>query len=108
MNQYHQNHGSMNDYPVTDKTVEDVQLKKAVELIGEDGVWANLVKKYHRDVHETQMTVETAKAQAAAAKSEPAPEKPTQVTPAPENAPKETPKNGDGEKKDDDFKEPVW
>jgi carboxyl-terminal processing protease len=109
-NQYHQNHGSMSEYPVTDKTVEDVQLKKAVEVLGEDGVWANLVKKYHRDVRETQMTAEAAKAQeqAAAAKSEPAPEKPVQVAPPSGDAPKDAPKDGEGEKKDGDFKEPVW
>lgn len=108
-NQYHQNHGSMTEYPTTDKTVEDVQLKRALEVLAEDGVWANLVKKYHRDVHETQMTAEAAKAQdKAAAKSEPAPEKPLQVTPAPEKSPKEAPKDDDGDKKDSDFKEPVW
>ena len=107
-NQYHQNHGSMTEYPVTDKTVEDVQLKRAVELIGEDGVWANLVKKYHRDVHETQMNAETAKAQqAASAKSEPAPEKKLPAAPT-ETAPKDAPKDGGDEKKDGEFKEPVW
>ena len=106
--QYRQNHGSMTDFPVTDKTVEDLQLKRAVELLSEDEVWANLVKKYHRDVHETQMNAETAKAQqAAAASSEPAPEKPQQAAPA-EKAPTDAPKDGDTEKKDGDFKEPVW
>ncbi len=108
-NQYHQNHGSMSEYPATEKTVEDVQLKKAVEVIAEDGVWSNLVKKYHRDVHETQMTAETAKAheEAAAAKSEPVPEKPEPAAPA-EVAPEEAPKDGGEDNKDGEFKEPVW
>jgi len=38
----------------TDETVEDVQLQRAVEILTEDPVWENLLKKYHRDVHETQ------------------------------------------------------
>ncbi|HOK08143.1 MAG TPA: S41 family peptidase [Candidatus Hydrogenedens sp.] len=35
-------------------TVEDTQLKKAVEILGEDPIWENLIKKYHKDVKETQ------------------------------------------------------
>ncbi len=117
-NQYHKNHGSVSEYPVTDKTVEDVQLKRALEVLGEDGVWANLVKKYHRDVKETQMTAEAAKAQATAAaeKSGAAAEKPEPGPPVPETKaapgatppPGNTPKDSGGEKKDSDFKEPVW
>jgi carboxyl-terminal processing protease len=108
-NQYHQNHGSMTEYPVTDKTVEDVQLKRALEVLAEDGVWANLVKKYHRDVHETQMNAETAKAQdKATAKTEPAAEKPQKAAPPTDKAPKDAPKDDGGDKKDSDFKEPVW
>jgi len=38
----------------TDETVEDVQLKRAVEILSEDPVWENLLKRYHRDVRETQ------------------------------------------------------
>jgi carboxyl-terminal processing protease len=124
-NQYHQNHGSMTEYPATDKTVEDIQLKRAVEVLGEDAVWGNLIKKYHRDVHETQMTAEAAEAaktkeQAAAEKSESAPEKtepslPVPETkanpdaaPVPENTPTDAPKDGGAENTDSDFKEPVW
>ncbi len=118
-NQYHQNHGSMSEYPASDKTVEDLQLKRAVDLLGEDGVWANLVKKYHRDVHETQMTAEAAKAheKETAEKATAAPETPAQNAPSPEAkpapgenapAPADAPKDGEGEKKDSDFKEPVW
>ena len=107
-NQYHQNHGSMSDYPATEKTVDDTQLKRALEVLAEDGVWANLVKKYHRDVHETQMTAEAAKAheQAAAAAAAEQQEK----APAPDAAPAgpEAPEGGGDEKKDSDFKEPVW
>ncbi len=44
--------------------VEDLQLKRAVELLKEEPVWENLIKKYHRDVHETQMTAQAAEAKA--------------------------------------------
>ena len=50
-----QNHGAVTGDPVTDKTVEDVQLKKAVDILREDPVWANLVKKYHKDTKITQV-----------------------------------------------------
>ncbi|MBI1318263.1 MAG: PDZ domain-containing protein [Candidatus Hydrogenedens sp.] len=35
--------------------VEDLQLKRAVELLREDSVWENLIKKYHKSVKETQV-----------------------------------------------------
>ncbi len=38
----------------SEETVEDTQLKKAVEILQEDPVWENLIKKYHKDVKETQ------------------------------------------------------
>lgn len=38
----------------TEETVEDVQLQRAVEILKEDSVWDNLIKKYHKDVKETQ------------------------------------------------------
>lgn len=41
------------------KLAEDTQLKRAVEIIGEDKVFENLLKKYHRDVHETQVAADT-------------------------------------------------
>ena len=40
--------------------VEDTQLQRAVEILQEDTVWERLIKKYHRDVHETQMAASTA------------------------------------------------
>lgn len=38
----------------SEETIEDTQLKKAVEVLQEDPVWENLIKKYHKDVKETQ------------------------------------------------------
>lgn len=55
-NQYKQNHGSVTDYEITEGTVEDLPLLRAVEILTEDSVWDNLLRKYHRDVRETQMT----------------------------------------------------
>ncbi len=49
-----QNHGSVTGDPVTDKTIEDVQLKRAVEILRQGKSFADIVKKYHRDPHETQ------------------------------------------------------
>ena len=37
------------------KLVEDLQLLRAVDILREDTVWENLLRKYHRDVHETQV-----------------------------------------------------
>lgn len=55
-NQYHQNHGSMTPgYEVTEATVEDLPLAKAIEILTEQATWDELIKKYHRDVHETQV-----------------------------------------------------
>lgn len=50
-----QNHGSVTGGEVTEDTVEDLQLKRAVEILKEDPVFENLVKKYHRDTKETQV-----------------------------------------------------
>lgn len=49
------NHGTISGYELEEDMVDDVQLKRAAELLREDPVWENLIKKYHRDVHETQM-----------------------------------------------------
>ena len=38
-----------------EKTVEDLPLLRAVEIIQEDGGWPAILEKYHRDVSETQM-----------------------------------------------------
>ncbi|MFO7977012.1 MAG: S41 family peptidase [Candidatus Hydrogenedentota bacterium] len=50
-----QNHGSVTGNEVTEETVEDIQLKRAVEILKEDPVFENLVRKYHRDTTETQV-----------------------------------------------------
>lgn len=50
-----QNHGSVTGDPISDTTVEDVQLQRAVEILREDPVWANLIKKYHKDTKITQV-----------------------------------------------------
>ncbi len=43
------------------RTKEDRQLRRAVDILRESSVWTELLQKYHRDVHETQMAAETAK-----------------------------------------------
>jgi carboxyl-terminal processing protease len=50
-----QNHGTVTGNEKTDVTVEDVQLQRAVEILKEDGVWENLLNKYHKDTKETQV-----------------------------------------------------
>jgi carboxyl-terminal processing protease len=50
-----QNHGAITGDEATDKTTEDKQLQRAVEILQEDPVFDNLIKKYHRDTHETQV-----------------------------------------------------
>ena len=43
----------------TDETTEDTQLLKAVEIIREGGAWADLLTKYHKDIHETQVAADS-------------------------------------------------
>jgi carboxyl-terminal processing protease len=50
-----QNHGLVTGAEVADDLVEDTQLARAVEMLKEDPVFENLVKKYHRDTKETQV-----------------------------------------------------
>ncbi|MCK5862434.1 MAG: hypothetical protein KAH38_08105, partial [Candidatus Hydrogenedentes bacterium] len=58
--QYHQNHGSMTPgYEVTEETVEDLLLVRAMEIFAEGVGWKELIQKYHRDIHETQVASET-------------------------------------------------
>ena len=38
-----------------DKIIEDTQLQRAVEILSEDSVFANLLAKYHKDTSETQV-----------------------------------------------------
>lgn len=56
---HRQNHGGVTGDEVKEGTVEDIQLKKAVEIIQEDPVFANLLQKYHKDVQETQVANDT-------------------------------------------------
>jgi carboxyl-terminal processing protease len=58
MNQ--QNHGLEGEGEGEDPVVLDVQLQRALEILAEDSVWDNLLKKYHRDVRETQLTASAA------------------------------------------------
>lgn len=53
-----QNHGSVTGAEKKDGLAEDLQLTKAVEVLKEDAVWDNLIKKYHKDVHETQVAAQ--------------------------------------------------
>lgn len=50
-----QNHGSVTGNEAGDAIAEDLQLKRAVEILQEDAVFEHLVAKYHKDVHETQV-----------------------------------------------------
>lgn len=50
-----QNHGAVTGAAQAEGLAEDLQLAKAVEVLKEDAVWENLLKKYHKDVHETQV-----------------------------------------------------
>ena len=67
--QHTQNHGTVtgNDSPEesSEGMIEDTILQRAVEIINEDSVFSNLIKRYHRDVHETQVE-QTEQAKAAA------------------------------------------
>ena len=50
-----QNHGAVTGNEVSTGIVEDTQLKRAVEILQEDPVFAHLIEKYHKDIHETQV-----------------------------------------------------
>lgn len=49
-----QDHGRITGNTAED-AVQDTVLERAVEIIQEDAVFANLIEKYHRDVRETQV-----------------------------------------------------
>ena len=51
----HQDHGSITGDEVTEETVEDIQLAKAVEILQEEGSFQSLVDKYHKDTRITQV-----------------------------------------------------
>lgn len=50
-----QNHGAVTGNEVTEDTVEDTQLAKAVEILRENPVWERILEKYHKAVSETQV-----------------------------------------------------
>jgi carboxyl-terminal processing protease len=50
-----QNHGAVTGNEAAEASVEDIQLKRAVDVLQEDPVFANLIAKYHKDIHETQV-----------------------------------------------------
>ncbi len=49
------NHGSATGDAVSEGTVEDIQLQKALDILKEDPSFKNLITKYHKDTHETQV-----------------------------------------------------
>ncbi len=56
-----QNHGAVTGNEMTEDTVEDTQLAKAVEILRADTVWETILEKYHKAVSETQMAAESRK-----------------------------------------------
>jgi carboxyl-terminal processing protease len=50
-----QNHGAVTGNGGSEPSAEDLQLKRAVEILKEDPVFEHLTAKYHKDVHETQI-----------------------------------------------------
>lgn len=50
-----QNHGSATGNEVEEGMIEDTGLLRAIELLNEDPVFENLVRKYHKDPAETQI-----------------------------------------------------
>lgn len=50
-----QDHGSVTGNEVTDETIEDTPLLRAVEILNESSDFSELVLKYHLDVSETQI-----------------------------------------------------
>jgi carboxyl-terminal processing protease len=54
---HEQNHGTItgNSQIGEDELIEDIVLQRAVEILREDSVFENLLKKYHKDTSETQV-----------------------------------------------------
>lgn len=50
-----QNHGRVTGDLVTEETVNDLVLERAMEILREDPVFENLLAKYHKDPRETQV-----------------------------------------------------
>lgn len=62
-----QNHGAVSGDPMTDESIDDAPLAKAVEMLNETTVFADLLKKYHKDTRETQVATIGEAAEAAPA-----------------------------------------
>ncbi len=59
-NQLRQNHGSVTpQYDTNEDTIEDLPLKKAVEMLAQPKPWEQLLQQYHRDIKETQVASES-------------------------------------------------
>ncbi|HNR30430.1 MAG TPA: S41 family peptidase [Candidatus Hydrogenedentes bacterium] len=58
-----QNHGAVTGNEAAEGLVEDLQLQRAVEILLESNVWADLIQKYHRDVQITQVAADEAQNQ---------------------------------------------
>lgn len=56
----YQNHGTVTGNQLGEGDVEDVVLQRAVELLRSEPMFEDLLLKYHRDTHETQMAAEDA------------------------------------------------
>lgn len=85
-----QDHGTVTGNGGTEGVVEDVQLKRACETLREDPVFDNLMKKYHKDPHETQVAAteeQNQKRENGAAKAGETAEPKSGDKPAPETAP---------------------
>lgn len=54
-NRNKQNHGAVTGNEATAETMEDLPLKKAVEILKETPVISDLIAKYHKDPQETQV-----------------------------------------------------
>ncbi|MBP8128398.1 MAG: S41 family peptidase [Candidatus Hydrogenedentes bacterium] len=90
-----QNHGAVTGNAPAEGSVEDTQLQRAVEVLLESAVWGDLIQKYHRDVHITQVAADEAaadeeKKDEAAAAPESSPE-PPEAVPSDDAAPAEQP-----------------
>jgi carboxyl-terminal processing protease len=92
-----QNHGSVTGNELSEETVEDVQLQRAVEILNESEVWTDLVAVYHRDIKFTQMSAEQAKAREEARKEAEAEEAAAQQSEAatPEDGEAAAPEDGE-------------
>ncbi len=82
-----QNHGGVTGNEVGEKTVEDTQLKRAVDILNEDSVFANLLAKYHKDPHETQVAAPPDKVLVEGPAKESVEELPLDASEPPDDAP---------------------